>query len=230
MAEKPPIDFVSRARALKEAREGKEKNPEEEVSQNVIPQGRENVVAPVFGAKLERLPTPLSPTPPRHESPLDPTPTTPGEFTMRMFSRLDPRFGTDVSLFSGLAGSDPEAQRKFTHLAEMDSALSTLRGQMSEAKERANVAMRRSFMREAGTNDLADQFWSSNEHDWSARPSTYIALLDELEERGFFNLSMGEDPEPEPPAPRTWNDEPNTDPDGNKPQSPGRPHRGRPRR
>ena len=230
MAEKPPINFLEAAKALREKRAAESQKPEEQVSQNAAPLKIAEIATPVFGGNVKKLPTPPPLASRPRESFIEPRPSMPGEYNMRMFSRLGSRFGDDMSLFGGLVGNSAEAQRKFSHLVKMDSALQTLRTQMSEARERSNVAMRRAFMREAGTEDLADQFWNSNEHDWSARPSTYIALLDELEERGFFNLSLGTDPEPEPPAPKVWDDEPNMNPDDDKPRSPGRPHRGRPKR
>ncbi|MEK9155043.1 MAG: hypothetical protein AAB839_00155 [Patescibacteria group bacterium] len=118
------------------------------------------------------------------------------------------RFATAASFYTDILGaigmdrmvSTPEDTRKLNHLVAMEGALRSLRGQMSAAKEAQNVAMRRGFMRSSGTEDLVQQFWGSESHDWSARPSTYIALLDELEERGFFDI---EPPMPPDPAPLT---------------------------
>ena len=215
MAEKPPIDFVSRRRELLEKRKEENQNPPEEVSQKEAPKGAEVVALLV------------------HREPWAPSaPAMPGDFTMRMFSRHNSRFGADISIFGDLIGNTEDAQKKFTRLVELDSALDNLRTQMSARREAENVAMRRGPMRSDGTENLEDMFWNSNEHDWAARPSTYIALLDELEERGFFalrSLDVAVDRRKQPPTPREY-DRPDIDPDDDNPRSPGRPHRGRPKR
>lgn len=98
--------------------------------------------------------------------------------------------GSMLQAFSATAvekGSDFE--KKLLRLKEIESALASLRPQMGENRVAANVAMRRGIMRETGKEDLINQFWNSTEHDWSAKPSTFIALLDELEERGFFTFT-----------------------------------------
>lgn len=239
MAEKPPINFLERARAIKEAREGESKNSVQQVSQNETASETEtteeprNLVTPIFGAKPLAFPTPRPP----HESPqehppqesfAEPLPITPGKYSMRTFSRVGDRLGHDMIRLAHLVGNTEAAQTKYSHLVKMDAALYRLRTQMSKEKEMANVAMRRGLIRGSGTEDLVDQFWSSNEHDWSARPSTYLALLDELDERGFFTIPT-DTPEPKPLTPKVW-DEPDMNPDDDNPRSPGRPHRDRPKR
>ena len=121
-----------------------------------------------------------------------------------------------------------EDRKKFTRLQEVVACLRILRAAMSVTKERQNVLLRRKTMRDAETNDLADQFWKSTERDWTQNVSIYLALLEELEARGFFDFQSPQTP----PRGRVFDEHvfgPDDEPEGS-PRSPGRRHRRRPKK
>lgn len=169
------------------------KKPREKASQDAESPKLDNLVTPTFNIKKEPLrvlqPYPSKFRPEEFEKRL-PTFKNPLGRDLRALAKLsNSPLGSMLQAFSATTiekGSDFE--KKLIRLKEMESALASLRSQMSESREAANVAMRRGIMRETGKEDLINQFWNSTEHDWSAKPSTFIALLDELEERGFFTF------------------------------------------
>jgi hypothetical protein len=101
--------------------------------------------------------------------------------------------GTDGFLLLGLVQS-AEDQTKYRRLVTMETALNGL------FAKPANVAMRRGMIRSYGTDDLMGEFWNSTEGNWTSQPAMYTAILDELEERGFFNIADVAPPPPTPPA------------------------------
>ena len=178
----------------KKSQDASAKKPEEKASPDAELPKLDNLVTPTFNVKKEPLrvlqPYPSKSYPEEIEERL-PTFKNPSGDNLRTIAKLsNTPLGNILQVFSTTAiekGSDFE--KKLLRLKEMESALASLRPQMGESRVAANVAMRRGMMREAGREDLINQFWNSTEHNWSAKPSTFIALLDELEERGFFTFT-----------------------------------------
>lgn len=111
-----------------------------------------------------------------------------------MLSRLDT---TDLDgggdAYSDLAET-AEDRIKYGRLVKLKTAL---RGFVVKSD---TVALRRSIVGSYETDRLIEEFWNSTEGDWTQRPALYTAILDELEQRGFFNIR---DVPPPPPAPRS---------------------------
>lgn len=184
MSEKKPIDFAAAAKRLREqrgstsSREPEHREFQREAEPVVVDfpnapsvQVAEGDSTRVFDRRID--------------------PAAFKDFTLRTFARLLGVRASNEHLINTFARNSEEEEQKYIHLVAMEKTLKELDGQILRKEQ--NVALRRSAMRSAGTDDLIKQFYGSNEHDWTARPSTYIALLDELEERGFFALSTKED-------------------------------------
>lgn len=200
------LDFAAHASAIKKRRAAEESAeprppvdaaPDQPVS--VEPGGD------VVHLEIPRPPLRVLPKPDRSDAPPDLTDVLRLErlggvastgLSLRTLSRLDlgdhgsELIGRD---FLGLL-TTPEDRQKFDRLVVIETALDGL------YVKPGNVGLRRSIIRSYGTEDLAADFWGSTESNWTQQPAMYTAILDELEERGFFNIRDVPPPPPTPPA------------------------------
>ena len=198
------IDFASRGRELQERKAREEADTETKLPAKAVPE-RKAVEEPAERVVHLEIPKPVLrvvPQPERFNSalPLSLSTFEPEEprsgLNLRVLSRLDVgNHGLDLigrDLLGLLAG--PEDRKKLDRLVMVETAL---RGLFVKP---ANVAMRRGMVRSYGTDDLTAQFWGSTESNWTQQPAMYTAIIDELEERGFFNIRNVPPPPPTLPA------------------------------
>lgn len=206
------IDFAARGRALKDRRTAEQEADGAKPPAQIPPppSTSEEPEGSLVHLEIPRAPLRVAPPPDRFEVPSAfPTAAPESEqsgsarsgLNLRMLSRLDlgdrglglnapDLVGRD---FLGLVRS-PEDQTKLSRLTVIETALRGL------PVRQANVGIRRNLFRTLGMDDLTEMFWTSVESYWAAQPAMYVALLDELEERGYFNIANVPPPPPTPPA------------------------------
>lgn len=145
----------------------------------------------IRGLSAEDRPSP--PTPPEETVPFKPHRS--NGLSLRTFAGLGGLMADEglASTFDHLFAHTAEDQRKFEHIRAIEETLRSLQGIGRNFEQ--NVAMRRGILRSEGTEDLVTTFWSASPHVVSGKPAFFTALLDELEERGYFDVSPTRPPE-----------------------------------